>query len=161
MARALVLRNIGWIGPVVFACSACVAGTTGAGVDRIRDPVTPAELEETGLNNLYDALRRIRPAWLTNLGGVYTDGFQAAGRGDATEWLRSTTPARVERIDVLSCEEKMTRFGGRCLNQQYIHVIYIRDQDHALAIPRRLHRPVLKLHLEPEEEQRLAARGGR
>jgi len=89
-----------------------------------RNLITQDELEKAGVMNLDQAVRRLRPAWLSNRGAVsitggatvtkeqamavYVDG---ARRGGISE-LQMFPMEQVKEIRFFSVDEAVGRFGG-------------------------------------------------
>jgi hypothetical protein len=78
-----------------------------------------SELESRSFPSVYDAIRSLRPSWLLGtVGGVYVDDVRMAG----VDWLRQTSVAQVQRIEVLSADEATAKWGTRELSARFIHV---------------------------------------
>jgi|AP95_1055475.scaffolds.fasta_scaffold04762_2 hypothetical protein len=94
------------------------AGGGGASARSVRDaPITAAELSEGAYANIAQAVRRLRPTWLTRLAGVYIAGFQVSQR----DW-ESEPIAAVGEIRIITCDVAVGRYGSRCLNGRFLEI---------------------------------------
>jgi len=101
----------------VVLTSACASsGTAADRSDRPstrRDIISRAEMDEVAATSAYDAILRLRPAWLRTRGGsegdirVYIDGVNA---GD-TQRLRVMSLDRVREMRRISASDATTRWG--------------------------------------------------
>ena len=108
--RALLLTLI-W--------SACAPPAQTASSRTSPSVIELSELESRSFPTVYDAIRILRPSWLLGtVGGVYVDDVRTAG----VDWLRQTSVAQIQRIEVLSADEATARWGTRELSARFIHV---------------------------------------
>ncbi len=105
---------IAMLGLAVTAC----ASTGASNSSRSTDVITASELREVGVLDLYEAVRQLRPAWLTNLSGAYLDNR----RLDAEE-LRALSSARVQRIELISSEAATARWCTRTLSGRFLLLV--------------------------------------
>ncbi len=119
-------RSVGYIARrprmvVIAMISLAVTACASAGASnrsRATDVITTSELREVGFLDLYEAVRRLRPAWLTNLSGAYLNNR----RLDAEE-LRALPSASVQRIELISSEEATARWGTRTLSGRFLLLV--------------------------------------
>ncbi len=101
------------------ASASAGAGTTASG-NRIRANVlTREEIEGSGTTNLYDAIQRLRPAWLrnasqTNYGGGGTDivVYQNTTLLGGLEALRQVAPGYAQSVRYLDASTAMNTLPG-------------------------------------------------
>lgn len=105
---------------LVAACASSGAEARSGGTDA---PIGPADLENGGYSSLYVAVRELRPGWLNRINGVFVDGHAVEG----IPWLRSVPTDGVDLIELLSCDEAMTRlYVSNCFTGRYIAIAYRR-----------------------------------
>ena len=101
----------------LLALAACgtTSGTTstpGRGNSRL---LTVEELSESHSSNLYDAVQRLRPAWLVPRYQGASRGaaavFIGSQRGGEIEFLRTIETANVREVHFLDAFEATSRFG--------------------------------------------------
>lgn len=103
----------------LLALTACAGGMAGAGGGD-RDTITQEQLLDTGASDLYDAVRRLRPEWLTSRGprSMVQDGSPALASvymsgshlGDV-EALRDIRPENVQSLRYFDAGTASARFG--------------------------------------------------
>lgn len=90
-------------------CATSTSGGGGGGGNR--NLIGSEELQEVLDLNAYEAVRRLRPAWLrsrtTDGPSVYVDGMRGGGMDD----LRTLDTADIQEIRFLSASDATTRFG--------------------------------------------------
>lgn len=106
---------------LLAACGPNTAGSPGSGQtapQRSSNVVTAEEIQRAGNQDLYDTLKRLRPAWFrsaptTGMGGltdgmvVYIDGQRMGGLAH----LRDISPTAVLSVRYYSASEAQMRFG--------------------------------------------------
>jgi hypothetical protein len=105
---------------ILLAVTACAGGSqasaTGSG-----NVLTRAELDATGSASAYEAVQRLRPAYLRDRGPTSIMNSSARNRPavfvDATEYgevesLRTFPASRVEEIRYYAGQEAVTKFGS-------------------------------------------------
>jgi len=110
---ALVLAFL----PIAVAGLSC-AGNRNDGSRAEPRAITALELEGGEYANVYDAVSRLRPEWMRQLGGAYL----LDQRIELAE-LRLLPLMRISRIELLSAEEATRRFGTRSLSSTYLLII--------------------------------------
>jgi hypothetical protein len=102
--------------------SGCASAGPGAGPHSDPDALTQAEIIATGSSNLYDAVQRLRPRWLTPRAqqsfGLSTDilVFQGQTNLGTVEVLRQLTPEsaiRLRFIDGSTAAASLPGIGSR------------------------------------------------
>jgi hypothetical protein len=105
----------------VFAGTACGSASQSAETEETaprssRNELVAADIMATNTGSVYDAIRRLRPAWLrarTAVGGaaippvVYVDGVRS---GDFS-YLQSIGIEEVERVRFVNARDATTRWG--------------------------------------------------
>lgn len=115
VARRIVL-SAAWL--VAGACASAGAGGGAGGGERSSNVLTAEELAAQPTNNLYDAVRRLRPRWLvergpTTLGSggnpvvVYVDNQRMGG----AEELRDLAVEMVASVRYRDPADATTRYG--------------------------------------------------
>jgi hypothetical protein len=114
------MRSLSLTIPLVLIAIACHPGRTVRPEAGLPAPylILGSELDPARQPTLYDAVRQLRPSWLTrSISGrtgdntivVYLDG-QPLGNASM---LRRLTVSTAERISYMSPTEAQTRFGSR------------------------------------------------
>lgn len=97
----------------------CARGSPGAATPANRNVITRQQMIEVNANDLYEAVQKLRPSWLTSRGpvsitdmtptvaSVYMMGNQV---GDI-EYLRSLRPDDVREVRYYEPGEASARFG--------------------------------------------------
>ena len=105
---------------VAGACASSGSATTQAGSSARRGSsttLTQEELAETRTVNVYDAIQRLRPQWLTSSGvrrgatGDPTQVYLDSNRYGTIESLRGLSLGGVQEIRFLSASEATNRWG--------------------------------------------------
>ena len=97
----------------------CAAATTGQGKQSNSAELTESELAATNSQNLYDAIAKLRPAWLTNRGPksvtdmtlATVDVFMGGTMVGNTDYLRDVRLLDVRGVRFWNAGEAATRFG--------------------------------------------------
>ena len=111
---------------VSLALAACVispeAGQSGGDPNKL----TQSQIMETGLTNLYEVVQRLRPRWISSMGGtlVYLDGVSMGG-ADA---MRNMPPTTALDMEWLSPLEARQRIPNIALEGDVGGVIFIRTR---------------------------------
>ena len=100
---------------LVVLAAACASTNTRAGT--ANPPITADELAQGRYTSVYDAVERLRPAWLRNLMGSYING-QRAPAAD----LRTTPVQGVAEIKLISSEEATTKYNARALAGNFLEI---------------------------------------
>lgn len=104
----------GWL---LLALPAC-ATTSGAGGGG-GDTITRAQMLEVNANDVYDAVQKLEPSWLTSRGPVsITDNspsvvsvFMNGSHVGDSEYLRNLRPDDIEALRYYEAGEASARFG--------------------------------------------------
>ncbi len=91
-----------------LACAS--AGQTGQQSGRSRNVITVEELSGMMDQNAYDAIRRLRPQWLTTRGSAIVV-FVESTRAGAVDYLRTIALTDVAELRYISASDATTRFG--------------------------------------------------
>ena len=104
MAAALVMA--------LAACGPAVTSTPGRGNARL---LTEDELGRASVNNVFDAVQRLRPAWLMPRYAGGTRGYPAifvgSQRYGEVETLRTIETANVREVHYFDAVSASSRFG--------------------------------------------------
>jgi hypothetical protein len=107
---------------ITLLASGCASASPGAGTRSDPDTLTREEIIATGSSNLYDAVQRLRPRWLTPRAqqsfGSSTDilVFQGQTNLGTVEVLRQLTPEsaiRLRFIDGSTAAASLPGIGSR------------------------------------------------
>ena len=112
------IRAAAYAGLVWLVAAACARGRPGAGPPpRSSDVLTRAELDRVPGTSTFDAIRQLRPTWISRPlapsgSGVspimaYVDGQQWGTVDD----LRNLPAEQVERVVFISAADATTRYG--------------------------------------------------
>ncbi len=102
---------------LVTGLAACASGGGSGGPRRDPNLITMEELTDHSTLTALDAVRRLRPRWLTGrgagTGGSNTPQLMLDGArmGDAAQGLRSISVADVQEMRYLSASDATMRFG--------------------------------------------------
>lgn len=105
---------------VSLATSGCAsAGSSSGGSSRNPDVITSEELRGTQIQseNAYNAVQRLRPAWLRARGSSFTGGrelpavFVDGTRFGEIDSLRNLNVSDIVQIEFLDARDATTRFG--------------------------------------------------
>lgn len=97
----------------------CAAATTGQGKRGNSAELTETQLAATNSDNLYDAIAKLRPAWLSNRGPksvtdmtlATVDVFIGGTMVGNTDYLREVRLLDVRSVRFWNAGEAATRFG--------------------------------------------------
>jgi len=109
-------RRVGRCAILVLAVT-LGGGCASAGRSARSGPIDADELQAVGAVSIYDAVRLLRPSWLSNLSGAY--------RGDlrlTIDDLRDLSASDAGRVELLSSEEATARWGTRTLSGRFLSV---------------------------------------
>ena len=115
----------------ILAAVGCASAAPGTGDPAPRDPaasseaalevLTGDELRATGIGNVYDAVRRLRPLWLQARagaasavgprGGAMPLVYLAGVPHGTLQALRTMNVDQVRRIEFINARDATTRFG--------------------------------------------------
>ena len=112
------VHAIVFTGLLCLVAGACASGTRGATpAPRSGNVITRTELDRVPGANAYDAVRQLRPMWLSrpvtpSINGsnpvmVYVDGQQFGTAAD----LRNLPTEQIQRIEFISASDATTRYG--------------------------------------------------
>ncbi len=97
---------------VIFAALGCAAGTQGGSRSTSSRNVISAEQLANSLDrDVYDVIRRLRPAWLRPRGNLVALAFVDNTRLGDLEQLRSIAVEIVQEVRYYSATDATTRFG--------------------------------------------------
>jgi hypothetical protein len=95
---------------VVLGLACASAGQTGQQSGRLRNVIAAEELSGMMDQNAYDAIRRLRPQWLTTRGSAIVV-FVESVRAGAVDHLRTIALTDVAELRYISASDATTRFG--------------------------------------------------
>ena len=88
---------------------------------RKSDVITAEEIAKSGMNNAYDAVKTLRPAWLRTRGAISTDPDSPSGGGiqvyvdgvhvGGTDELNNVLAERVQEMRYLGANDATTKYG--------------------------------------------------
>ena len=106
---------------LILGSQACAPANPNADTTNPDAPILRSELESRPYHNLHDAIRSLRPIWVSSrLGGVR---YNNAPMG--IEWLRNTSVELAERIERVPHEKAVIKWSTRWLgvSKHIVHVI--------------------------------------
>jgi hypothetical protein len=115
------MPNFRWLVPMLLIAAAACAGGSHAAGSSTSNVITRADLDAAGVVTTYDAVQRLRPAYLRTRGPVSVVNATARSRPvvfvDATEYgevesLRNFPASRVEEVRFYPGSEATTKFGS-------------------------------------------------
>lgn len=90
----------------------CASGGSGGSSAGSRNHIVQEELENLSQFDAYQAIQRLRPAWLRSRGGseptIFLDGNR---QGGGLNVLRSMRVADIQEMEYLRARDATTRFG--------------------------------------------------
>ncbi len=96
----------------VLAGACASSGQPGSSPRRNRNLITADELAELNVTSAFEAVRQLRPAWLTRRGGsapiIYLNSTRWSG---TPEGLESIQLQSISEMRFLSASDATTRFG--------------------------------------------------
>ncbi|MDX1566596.1 MAG: hypothetical protein R3223_02275 [Longimicrobiales bacterium] len=104
---------------VLLATTGCASAGSSEGSSRNPDVITSEELRGTQIQSetAYNAIQRLRPAWLRARGSSFTGGRQLPSvfvdgtRYGEIDALRSLNVSEIAEIEYLDSRDATTRFG--------------------------------------------------
>lgn len=118
MVRRTTPLQIAGLGLTLLLAAGCGARMGGTGSQE-RNVITREMIAETSANNVYEAVERLRPQWLTSRGptsltdpslstaAVFMDGVEAGG----LDFMRGVMAWDVEHVRYWTAGEASNRFG--------------------------------------------------
>lgn len=96
---------------VVLVASACYPARSGGGGNRDAYVIGTGELQGVPADDIYEAIRLLRPAWLTQRSGRTPQVFVNGSVRGGLEELRTFRPEMVTELRYIDATDATTRWG--------------------------------------------------
>ena len=112
-------RNLAALAGLALLAAACGMPPPGGSGRASRNVITAAQMLEVNASDVFDAVQKLEPDWLTSRGTVsMTDGspavasvFLSGSQMGTVEYLRTLRPDDVDEVRYYEAGEASARFG--------------------------------------------------
>ena len=80
--------------------------------------ITAEDLVPGRYSNAMDTITKLHPGWMNRVTDIFADGHRID-----EEDLRLETPASIQSISILQCEQAMIKCPVNCVSQTYLEIV--------------------------------------
>ncbi|MBT5046241.1 MAG: hypothetical protein HOM57_14480 [Gemmatimonadales bacterium] len=80
--------------------------------------ITAEDLVPGRYSNAMDTITKLHPGWMNRVTDIFADGHRID-----EEDLRLETPASIQSISLLQCEQAMIKCPVSCVSQTYLEIV--------------------------------------